>query len=95
MLKRLSKMPFAQARVEISEDGKCIYLWSYKTVVATLINNWLIINGLYSQTTRKHLSAFAQEYCNTRYETLKQCYENRLTLNVETGETRSIDKECE
>ena len=90
MVKKLEKMPFANARVEISEDGKRIYLWSYKTVVAHIINNWLIVNGLYSMTTRKHISAFMKEYCNSNYATAKDCYENGYMLNIETGEIRFL-----
>lgn len=90
MIKKLEKMPYANARVEISEDGNRIYLWSYKTVVAHIINNWLIVNGLYSMTTRKHLGAFMQEYCKSNYATAKYCYENGYMLNIETGEIRFL-----
>ena len=90
MTKKLSKMPYAQARVEISEDGNRIYLWSYRTVVAHIINNWLIVNGLYSMTTRKHLGAFMQEYCKSNYAQAKDCYEKGYMLNIETGEIRFL-----
>ena len=83
-------MPFANESVEISEDGKSIYLWSYRTVVAHIINNWLIVNGLYSMTTRKHISAFMREYCNSDYATAKDCYEKGYMLNIETGEIRFL-----
>ena len=90
MTKKLEKMPYAQARVEISEDGNRIYLWSYRTVVAHIINNWLIVNGLYSMTTRKHLGAFMKEYCNSDFAQAKDCYENKYMLNIETGEIRFL-----
>ena len=93
----LKKMPYAQASVQILETGENFRcnLISYTTCVAHIIDGgWLIVNGLYSATTRKHLSAFASEYCNTDYYTLKKCYEKNLAYNIhdkifmdrETGE---------
>lgn len=61
--KKLSAMPYAQAQVLFNDYGD-IYLQSYNTIVASIVNSVLEINGLYSMTTRKHLSAFAREYAN-------------------------------
>ena len=90
MFKKLSKHPFANAKVEILDNGQRIYLHSYKTVVATLIGGWLTINGLYSATTRKHISAFMQEYCHSTYQVAKHLYEEGLTFNIDTHEYRQI-----
>lgn len=60
---KLSTMPYAQAKVIINSHGD-IYLQSYDTIVASIVNSILEVNGLYSMTTRKHLSAFAREYAN-------------------------------
>ena len=97
MFVKLSKMPYAQAKVQICESGENFRcnLISYNTCVAHIIpGGWVIVNGLYSATTRKHLGAFATEYCDTDYQTLKKCYEKNLTYNIydkifmdrETGE---------
>ena len=97
MTAKLSKMPYAQAKVQIHETGanfRCSLI-SYNTCAAQIISGgWVIVNGLYSATTRKHLGAFAAEYCGTTYQTLKKCYEKNLAYNIydkiffnrETGE---------
>lgn len=86
MLKvRLKAMPYAQARVHIIEGGvnlRCA-LVSYTTVAAQVIEGgWLIVNGLYSATTRKHLGAFAKEYCGADYSIIKKCYNEELAYNI-------------
>lgn len=93
IIKKLSAMPYAQAHVEINENTGDIYLFSYTTCVAAIINNgWLTVNGLYSMTTRRHLGAFAKEYIaypngeHGTYQELKHLYENNVWMNIHTGE---------
>jgi hypothetical protein len=89
MFVTLKKMPYAQAKVQILETGENFRcnLVSYTTCVAHIIEGgWLIVNGLYSATTRRHLSAFASEYCGTDYYTLKRCCEQNLAYNIHTKE---------
>lgn len=62
-IRKLSAMPHAQAKVLINDFGD-IYLQSYNTLVASVVNSVLEVGGLYSMTTRKHLSAFAREYAD-------------------------------
>lgn len=92
IIKKLSKMPYAQAHIEIDESGN-ITLFSYITRVATLTaDGWLIIHGLYSMTTRKHISAFMQEYCQPfDYQTAKKIYEDNMRLNIDTAEVEDLD----
>ena len=81
---KLEKMPYAQARVRRYDNGE-ILLVSYVTTVAAIDKDgWLTVYGLYSNTTRRHLSAFAAEYCGTDYYTLKTCYVDGLLYNVNT-----------
>ena len=85
MFVTLKKMPYAQAKVQIVESGANLRcnLISYNTCVAHIIDGgWVLVNGLYSATTRKHLSALAAEYCGTSYQTLKRCYEKNLAYNI-------------
>lgn len=92
MFVALKKMPYAQAKVQILETGENFRcnLVSYTTCVAHIIKDgWLIVNGLYSATTRRHLSAFASEY-RTNYYKLKKCYEQKLTYNIYTGKFVSL-----
>ena len=63
-IKKLNAMPYAQAHIEIIDDTA--YLFSYTTLVASVRvdddGKWIRCYGLYSMTTRKHISAFAKEY---------------------------------
>lgn len=85
MTKKLEKMPYAQARVEINDNK--IQLISYTTLVAEIVDDVLTVYGLYSQTTRKHISAFMQEFASPlNYYIAKQCYTDNIKINIVTGE---------
>lgn len=86
---KLSAMPYAQAKVVISDNGD-IALQSYETVVALIHNGRLFINGLYSMTTRKHISAFVKEYAGLSYQVAKDLYLNNWCYNLCTGEIMGI-----
>lgn len=87
---KLKEMPYAQAHVEHFDNGD-IALVSYVTVVATISNDgWLTVYGLYSNTTRKHISAFMKEYTTLDYYTAKQCYTDKIRMNIHTGEIEEI-----
>jgi hypothetical protein len=88
-IKKLTKMPYAQAHVEI--HGNTINLFSYVTLVATIdADGWLTVYGLYSQTTRRHIGAFCKEYANCDYHTAKQIYNDGYKFNIHTGEIVEI-----
>lgn len=83
--KKLGRMPYAQAKV-IFGNGE-IQLWSYQTCVAWIDREgWLCVSGLYSMTTRKHIGAFMREYTPCDFQTAKFLAENRMALNINTGE---------
>ena len=83
-IRSLEKMPYAQAKVRITDDSKAV-LVSYTTEVAYIdAEGWVRVRGLYSATTRRHISAFAAEY-GTSYYKLKRCYIEQLTYNIYTG----------
>ena len=85
MVKVLAAMPTAQAKVYI--DGQNVRLVSYKTVVAELNDDVLVVYGLHSATTRRHISAFMKEYCKgLTYQTARTLYEQRMSMNIITGE---------
>lgn len=78
--------PAAQATIVIKDSG-IINLVSYTTTVATIdAGGWLHINGLYSATTRRHISWFVRDFANTDYHTAKTIYEQGLAFNIYTGE---------
>lgn len=88
-IRKLTSMPYAQAHVEITEEGN-IYLYSYVTLVASIEDGWLTVNGLYSMTTRKHIGAFVKEYANATYQCAKQLFEDGYKFNILTGEVVEI-----
>ena len=89
-IKKLSAMPYAQAHIEICEDGS-IHLFSYITRVASIdAEGWLTIYGLYSQTTKRHIGCFMAEYVNNDYHLAKTLYLENLQYNMYTGEVVSI-----
>ena len=87
MIKKLAKMPYAQARVLINPMGTT-RLQSYQTIVAVIDEEgWLEINGLYSATTRKHLKAFCSEYCGIDlFSTIRLLAKEHMLYNIHTGE---------
>ena len=84
-IKKLTAMPYAQAHVEIDEQGN-IYLFSYVTLVASIEKGWLKVYGLHSMTTRRHIGAFCREYANCEYSTAKVIYNDGYQMNIHTGE---------
>lgn len=91
MEKKLREMPYAQARVHINPMG-CTYLQSYKTIVAVIDElDCLVINGLYSMTTRRHIKAFCKEYCKINdFSLIKYLATNNIEYNIHTGEISEI-----
>ena len=89
--KKLSKIPYGNARVMNWDDGSKS-LVSYTTTVLTLSSDgWLVVYGLYSATTRKHISAFMSEYVDGyNYYDAKNCYNKNVKLNIFTGEIVGI-----
>ena len=90
MEKKLNKMPHAQAKVIIMNNGNII-LRSYYTDVAMIRSDgWLTINGLYSATTRRHISTFVKEYANISYQLAKDLCVKKMAYNIYTGEVIEI-----
>lgn len=85
--KKLTAMPYAQAKVAIVQDGS--YLVSYSTLVATIKDGWLMVHGLHSATTRRHISAYVREYAGVDYSIAKRCVVESLNYNIHTGEFMS------
>lgn len=93
-IRKLSAMPYAQAHIEISDEG-VISLFSYVTRVAEIdADGFLTVFGLYSMATRKHIGAFVKEYTPCfDYQSAKACYEGGYKINIETGEVISLVEE--
>ena len=80
---KLRAMPYAQAH--IIRRTNAVILVSYTTEVAAIVGGQLIVNGLYSATTRKHISAFCRQF-GTDYQTAKPCYNENLQYDIVTGQ---------
>ena len=87
MIKKLKTMPYAQAHIEIHDNTQ--YLFSYYTLVATVRTEngekWIRCYGLYSATTRKHISAFAKEN-GLQFTDFKGVAGGSYEMNMSTGE---------
>ena len=89
-IRKLEKMPYAQAHVEINENGA--FLFSYNTLAAAVsADGWLSVYCLCSQTTRRHVSAFLAEYAQESYATGKQLFTNGMRMSLLTGEIEPED----
>lgn len=90
-IKKLTAMPYAQAHIEIDNDNN-INLFSYVTLVATITHDgWVTVNGLYSMTTRKHISTFMKEYGGVLdFQSAKAAYEGGYRINKFTGEIEEL-----
>jgi hypothetical protein len=88
--KKLTFCPNGSAGVMFDNNG--VHLISYTTRVCTIDNDgFLTCTGTYSRTTIKHISAFIKEYApNLDYYTAKKCYENKIAINIFTGEIINI-----
>lgn len=80
---KLRAMPYAQAH--IVRRTNAVVLVSYTTEVAAIVGGQLVVNGLYSATTRKHISAFCHQF-GTDYQTAKECYTRGLQYDIVTGQ---------
>jgi hypothetical protein len=78
-------MPYAQATVIISGNND-ITLRSYATDVIIISGGWMTCTGTYSQTTRKHISAFMREFGFGDYFLAKRLFTENLKMNIYTGE---------
>jgi hypothetical protein len=76
---KLAAMPYAQAH--IVRRTNAIVLVSYTTEVAEIRGGCLTVKGLYSATTRKHISAFCRQF-GTDYQTAKKCYTDNLAYDI-------------
>ena len=82
-MEKLQAMPYAQAHI-IRRPNRII-LVSYATEVAEIIGGVLIVHGLYSATTRKHIGAFARQF-GALYAIAKKCYTDKVGYDLVLGE---------
>lgn len=87
---------YAQACVNHFSDGT-IELQSYRTTVISVTpEGWLTCTGTYSMTTIKHIGWFMRQLCREHnlsgldYYTAKKLYADKMSMNIYTGEVRSI-----
>ena len=80
--KPLEKHRFCQCGV-VSSGIDNYSLISYDTVVIEVYDGTMYINGLYSQTTKKHIVYFLEEYYpKVNFKNVKYAYEHHLNITV-------------
>ena len=89
MTRKLTRMPYAQAQIRDYSDigSDLMVLQSYSTDVIIVRGDWLECTGLYSMTTRRHISRFLDEYYpGINYYSVKPIAGTGHKMNVRTGE---------
>ena len=89
MVRKLKYIPYGQAWVrdyaDIGKDKRV--LQSYETDVVIVNEGWISCTGLYSMTTRKHISAFLREYYPAiSFQTIKTLAQTGDSMDILTGE---------
>ena len=94
MMKSLKYMPYAQAKVWDYGVGnhEQKVLISYKTDVIIVTGKCMKCTGLYSMTTRKHISAFLREYYPhiSFYDVKEIAGHDDLYIDTVTGDTHRV-----
>lgn len=86
---RLKNHPFAQCTVKEFDDALVLQSYSTDVIIFDKRHGDLACSGLYSATTRRHISAFLKEYFpNVDFKTVKKIAGTSLTYNVRTGEVK-------
>ena len=91
MTKNLELMPYAQAHITICGNIKKLVSYVTDVVLINTDTGWTQCTGTYSNTTRKHISAFCKEIgCGMDYQLMKKLYADEMEYNIYTGEVRAI-----
>lgn len=91
MMKKIKGHESAQARINVCDNG-AKELISYNTRVLKLsADGWLQVYGLYSVTTRKHISWFMRGQLGLSYQLARQLYDDNMIYNLNTGEFRVVE----
>lgn len=83
--RKLASMPYAQACVREYPETATIVLQSYSTDVVIIKDGIMTVTGLYSATTRKHISAFMREF-HKSYQMARDAYNGDYSIDIFTGE---------
>ena len=90
-IEKINGHEYASVRV-VKYDNGAEALVSYSTTVITIDEEgWIIVNGLYSRTTIKHIGWFMREIGGFTYQLAKQLYEDNKLFNIYTGEVIDCD----
>ena len=85
MIRKFEDHKYAQATVVEYRNGAKTLI-SYKTPVIDIDEEgWLVVHGLYSMTTIKHIGWFMRELGLT-YQLAKELYKDHKEFNIYTGE---------
>lgn len=63
-------------KAKVIVEGDSMYLQSYTTIVASITKGVLKVNGLYSNTTTRHIREFIKQFYGDSPLTLKELREH-------------------
>ena len=87
MIKKLENHKSAQAHVVEVKDMRYLVSYTTEVLITDYTTNLMEVTGLYSNTTRRHISWYLMEYFpHIDYYTIKRAYEQNKKVNIITGE---------
>lgn len=82
--------PAAQVKIEVYDCGSQALI-SYNTAVVRIDEDgWLEVCGLYSMTTRRHISWY-MSYLGFNYALARTLYHDGMKMNIRTGEVIKVE----
>ena len=85
----LKSMPYAQAHEEYHDNG-AIILVSYETPAVFVVDCWLTVTCLCSNTTKRHVGTFMRDHHFGDYALARYLYDKGKKFNIVTGEIAEI-----
>lgn len=87
MIKKLKNHKSAQAHIAQYDDKEYLVSYTTNVLIINYNTNIMEVTGLYSNTTRRHISWYLQErFSNISYYTVKKGHEDGKNINIITGE---------
>lgn len=80
---------------KVIKRGGCCYLKSYSTIVIKIEDNRMVVTGLYSATTRRHIGWFLADVfgCKFNYYDIKKAENLGYAIDTSTGEPLELTEE--
>lgn len=87
MIKKLENHKSAQAHILEYNDKEILVSYATDVLIIDYDSNIMEVTGLYSMTTRRHISWYLMErFPHLNYYIIKKAYEQGKKVNVLTGD---------